>query len=104
MLKNIIEILKRKIEYYRSEEYYVEEIIFMQKDLWHLNMNDDKIFLEINTYLNKIKLNSEKHPFLVEFKDKSNFLLNSKTYSKEERHKLLSSLYEYRRNLNTSNN
>lgn len=55
------------------------------------------MFKETVKYLNKLKLSKEKHPFLIEFKDKANIILKEKGYSRTEVNELYRSLFEYRK-------
>lgn len=87
MLLRLIEAFKAFGKKSYSEEKYIEDIVFIQKECWLYHMNQEDIFKHTTKYLNKVILEPDRHPFLSNFKEQSNNLLNKDTFDKEEANK-----------------
>ena len=100
-MKSLINrMLKKRIES-TTEESYINNIVYMEKESWKSNMSEADIFKETIKYLNKLKLSKEKHPFLIDFRDRANRIFKEERYNREEINKLYHSLFDYRRELNS---
>lgn len=96
MITGIIKYLKTKRCDLETEEFYINNIVSLQKDCWRMNMNQSKIFKETCKYLNKINLSQERHPFLIEFKTNINKLKDNPILDKDKVNEIFSSLYRRR--------
>lgn len=102
MITDIIKYLKTKRCDLETEEFYINNIVSLQKDCWRMNMNQSKIFKETYKYLNKIDLSKERHPFLIDFRTNINKLKDSSILDKDKVNEVFSSLYRRRDELRES--
>lgn len=99
MIKKIINRFSKTHTDLTTEQTHINQIVSLEKECWRYNMNQEKIFKEIVKHLNKLKLSPERHPFLVDFRDKANNQIKKYHFNNHETHMLLKSLHEYRNNL-----
>lgn len=97
--------LKKKRDLCHDEEYYIDRIIFIQKECWRNNMTESFSLKETKRYLNKLNLSEEKHSFLIEYRAKLNDILRYDVSLMRYRIDELSrSLFAYRNELKNKDN
>lgn len=96
MIKKIVEKIKENHIQSTTEEAYIKEIAFIQKECWKSNMKQEEIFIETAKYLNRLKLSQDRHPFLIIFRDDVNKLFEENEFNAKEAQRLFNSLYKYR--------
>lgn len=79
----------------KSEKYYIKELLSTHKECWKSNMSEKDSWIELKKELKRMKLNSQEHPFLYDFREKSVY-----ANSNEEIRNLLTELCDYKRYLN----
>ena len=95
--------VKKKKDLERSEEYYINKIIYIQKQCWKMNMNDNSIHKEVKRYLNKLYLSEDKHGFVINYRDKLNNLLRTDAiFNKHALDELNRSLFKHRDKLKSN--
>lgn len=79
----------------KSEKSYIKELVAINKECWKGNMSEQDTWIELKKELKKMKLNSQEHPFLYDFREKLAY-----ANSDEEIRNLLVEFYDYKRFLN----
>lgn len=79
----------------KSEKSYIKELVAINKECWKGNMSEQDTWIELKKELKKMKLDSQEHPFLYDFREKTAY-----ANSDEEIRNLLVEFYDYKRLLN----
>lgn len=80
----------------RKDDYYIRELITLQKDCWHLNLDLSICTLYMVDYLKKRLFNSSMHPFICSFKEQLLMQYHQPVINPNEVAKILDLLYLYK--------
>lgn len=83
----------------KDELYYANEISYLIRQCWKECMNEAEIFKELTRYLKRLRLDKEKHPYLVEFKKTMLGIKKFNYFTKDEIGKQLTDFYQYKNKL-----
>lgn len=77
----------------RNDTYYIKELIAIQKDCWHLNLDMHTSTCYMVNYLSRRLFNPRKQPFICSFKKKLISLYHSPVVNEDEVIKTLDVLH-----------